>query len=132
MTPDGLTSVAATGAVADIVSRLEAALAAKGVTQFARIDHAAGAAAVGLALPPTTVVIFGNARAGTPLMQAQRSIGLDLPLKMLAWQDADGKAWVTYQDPAWLARRHGIDPATQPTIAAMAALLAALAREAAG
>jgi uncharacterized protein (DUF302 family) len=74
---------------------LEAALGAKQLTLFARIDHAAGAAEVGMALRPTTVVIFGNARGGTPLMQAQQTIGLDLPLKMLVWEDGDGACRIT-------------------------------------
>jgi uncharacterized protein (DUF302 family) len=110
---------------------LEAALAAKQLTLFARIDHAAGAAEVGMALRPTTVVIFGNARGGTPLMQAQQTIGLDLPLKMLVWEDGDGACWITYSDPAWLARRHGIDFDLKP-LAAMTVLLADLAHAAGG
>jgi uncharacterized protein (DUF302 family) len=129
--PEGLISVPSTRSVADILGRLEAALTAKGITVFARVDHAAGAVAVGLPLRPTTVLIFGNAKAGTPLMQAEQTIGIDLPLKILVWQDAPGTAWLAYNDPAWLARRHGIDPESQPTVAAMSALLHALASDAA-
>ena len=117
--------------VADTLGRLEAALAAKQLTLFARIDHAAGAAEVGMTLRPTTVVIFGNARGGTPLMQAQQTIGLDLPLKMLVWEDGDGACWLTYSDPAWLARRHGVDTDLKP-VAAMTVLLADLAGAAGG
>jgi uncharacterized protein (DUF302 family) len=131
MTPQGLIRMSAARPVAEVIDRLETALAAKGLSVFARVDHAAGAAAVGLALPPTTLLMFGNAKAGTPLMQAEPTIGIDLPLKMLAWEDAAGHAWLAYNDPAWLAHRHGIEPATQPALAAMAALLDALAREAA-
>lgn len=129
MTPEGLISTNSRLPAADIVARLEAALQAKGVTVFARIDHAAGAAAAGLSLRPTTVLVFGNAKAGTPLMQAEQTIGIDLPLKILVWQDAAGTSWVAYNDPAWLARRHGIDPAAPP-VAGMSVLLAALASEA--
>nr|WP_283949752.1 DUF302 domain-containing protein [Limobrevibacterium gyesilva] len=123
-------SVPAARPVAEIVDRLEAGLAAKGVTVFARIDHAAGAAAMDLPLRPTTLLIFGSPQAGTPLMQAEPTIGLDLPLKILAWEDATGNAWLTYDDPAWLARRHGIDPAEYLSVAAMTALLDALVHEA--
>ena len=79
----------------------------RGLTVFARIDHAAGAQAVGMALRPTELLIFGNAKGGTPLMQAQQTIGIDLPLKALAFEDAAGKAWLAYNDPAWLTGRHG-------------------------
>ena len=130
MAQEGLINIRSNRAAADIVNRLDAALVAKGITLFARVDHASGAAEVGLKLRPTTVLIFGNAKAGTPLMQAEQTIGIDLPLKILVWEDAAGTAWLTYNDPAWLARRHGIDPATQPTVGAMATLLAALAHDA--
>ena len=75
---------------------------------FARIDHAAGAAGMGLSLRPTELLIFGNARGGTPLMQSVQTIGIDLPLKALVWQDASGKTWLSYNDPAGLAERHGV------------------------
>ena len=126
MEGEGVVTHASAHGVADTLQRLEAALGAKQLTLFARIDHAAGAAEVGMALRPTTVVIFGNARGGTPLMQAQQTIGLDLPLKMLVWEDADGACRITYSDPAWLARRHGVDSGLKP-VAAMTALLADLA-----
>jgi uncharacterized protein (DUF302 family) len=101
---EGLISLPSARPVAELLDRLGAALAAKRITVFARIDHAAGAASVGMALPPTSVLIFGNPQAGTPLMQADQRIGLDLPLRMLAWQDAEGRSWLTYHDPAWLVR----------------------------
>jgi uncharacterized protein (DUF302 family) len=128
---EGLISIPSTRPVAELVSRLEAALAARGIPVFARIDHAAGAAAVGLTLRPTIVLIFGNPKAGTPLMQAEQTLGLDLPLRILAWEDAAGKAWLTYHDLAGLVRHHGIDPQAQPSVTAMTALLAALTTEAA-
>ena len=132
MATEGLINLPSARPVAELVERLEAALATKGITVFARIDHAAGAAAVGMQLRPTTVLIFGNPRAGTPLMQAQQPIGLDLPLRILAWEDAQGRNWLTYHDLDWLVRYHGIDPTTQPTVAAMSALLHALTAEAVG
>jgi uncharacterized protein (DUF302 family) len=108
--------------------RLEAALNARGLTLFARIDHAAGAVAIGQALRPTEVFIFGNARGGTPLMQEAQTIGIDLPLKALIWQDAAGATWLGYNDPAWLAERHRIGAAAEPAVAAMTGMLAAIAR----
>jgi uncharacterized protein (DUF302 family) len=89
------------------MDRLEAAVKTKGMTVFARIDHAAGAIAAGLSLRPTEVLIFGNTKAGTPLMLSVQTIGIDLPLKALVWQDVSGKTWLSYNDPAWLAQRHG-------------------------
>ena len=106
---------------------LETALAAKGVTIFARIDHAANALSVGLALRPTTVLIFGNAQAGTRLMQIDQRMGLDLPLKMLVWTGEDGKTRVSYSDPAWIAARYGIGPETAPVVVAMQGMMKGLA-----
>ncbi|MGA2843733.1 MAG: DUF302 domain-containing protein, partial [Steroidobacteraceae bacterium] len=71
------------------------------MTVFAHVDHAAGAAAVGLSLSPTDLLVFGNATGGTPLMQTVQTIGIDLPLKVLVWQDASRKAWLSYNDPKW-------------------------------
>ena len=92
------------------VERLESAVKAKDFMVFAKVDHSAGAAKVGMVLRPTVLLIFGNPRGGTPLMSASQSAGLDLPLKMLVWEDAAGKVWLSYSDPAWIARRHSIDP----------------------
>lgn len=108
MNETGLTTNRSRGSVKVTIDRLEAALRESGVNVFARIDHAAGAASVGMQLRPTEVLIFGNPKAGTPLMQANQTIGLDLPLKVLAWEDAEGGVWVSYNDPVWLARRHGL------------------------
>jgi uncharacterized protein (DUF302 family) len=126
MDGDGLVTLPSHHSVAETLDRLTGALAARGVRVFARIDHAAGAAEVGLPLRPTTLLIFGDPRAGTPLMQADQRIGLDLPLKALVWGDADGRAWLTYSDPTWLAGRYGVaaDPA-RPLAGALAALAAA-------
>jgi uncharacterized protein (DUF302 family) len=125
---DGLITLRSAYGPTETMSRLEAAVKAKGLTVFARIDHAAGAAEVGLPLLPTEVLIFGNARGGTPLMQAMQTIGIDLPLKALVWQDESGSTWLSYNDPAWLARRHGLGHQTDTTVNALAGALDALAK----
>jgi uncharacterized protein (DUF302 family) len=102
------------------------------MTVFAHIDHAAGAAGVGLSLRPTDVLLFGNARGGTPLMQSIQTIGIDLPLKMLVWRDAAGDTWLSYNDPHWIAKRHGMGQEAEATVSAMSAALDALAKIAAG
>jgi uncharacterized protein (DUF302 family) len=111
MTVQGLTTIKSSHAPRETMSRLEAAVTAKGLTVFARIDHAEGASAAGLSLRPTEVLIFGNAKGGTPLMQAVQTMGIDLPLKALVWQDAAGDTWLSWNDPAWLASRHGVSGA---------------------
>ncbi len=132
MAADGLTTVSSTFGPKETMDRLEAEIRAKGMIVFARIDHAAGAAAVGLPLRPTELLIFGSAKAGTPLMQADQALGIDLPLKALVYQDAAGKVWLAYNDPRWIARRHGIGAAVAPNVDAMAAALEGLAKSAAG
>jgi uncharacterized protein (DUF302 family) len=107
------------------------AIRARGMTLFARVDHAAGAADAGLTLRPTDLFVFGNAKGGTPLMQAAQTMGIDLPLKVLVWQDEAGQTWLGYNDPAWLAERHGTGPEAAATVAAMTAMLRAVTREAA-
>jgi len=123
MTAEGLTVTPSNFGPKETMDRLEAEIKGKGMTVFARIDHAAGAEAVGLPLRPTELLIFGAAKAGTPLMQANQAIGIDLPLKALAFEDAQGKTWLAYNDPLWLERRHGLDAALAPTAAGMAAAL---------
>jgi uncharacterized protein (DUF302 family) len=130
MAADGLIKVQSSHAPADTMERLVAEVRAKGLTVFARIDHAAGAKEVGLALRPTELVIFGNAKGGTPLMQSNQEIGIDLPLKALVWQDASGGTWISYNDPAWLAKRHGLGHEVEPPVKAMTALLSAVTRAA--
>jgi uncharacterized protein (DUF302 family) len=88
------------------MDRLEAEIRAKGLNVFARIDHAAGAAEAGLELRPTKLIILGNARGGTPLMQVSQTAGIDLPLKILVWQNAAGRTWLSYNEPSWIAQRH--------------------------
>ena len=132
MADDGLITVPSAHGVKDTIDRLEAAVTAKGLTIFARIDHAAGAKEAGLALRPTELLIFGNAKGGTPLMQARQSIGIDLPLKALAYEDAAGKTWLAYHAPAWLAARHGGAAGGGTVATTLAAALAALTKQAAG
>lgn len=119
-------------AAKETMDRLEAAAKAKGLTVFARVDHAAGAAAVGLPLRPTELLMFGNARGGTPLMQANQATGIDLPLKALVYQDAAGKVWLAYNDPRWLAQRHGLGQDVDAAVAALDAALHGLAAAATG
>jgi uncharacterized protein (DUF302 family) len=132
MAAEGLINVRSNSGPKDTMSRLEAEVKAKGLTVFAHIDHAAGAEAVGLPLRATDLLIFGNAKGGTPLMQAAQSIGIDLPLKVLVWQDEAGSTWISYNDPGWLAKRHGADRDTDATVAALSGALQALAKAAAG
>jgi len=130
MAADGLTTIQSSYGPKDTIERLEAEVKAKGMTVFARIDHSAGAAAVGLTLRPTELLIFGNAKGGTPLMQSTQAIGIDLPLKALVWQDASGNTWLSYNDPSWLAKRHGLGHEVDAAVGAMTAALNAVARAA--
>ena len=133
MAADGLTTIRSSYGPKDTMNRLEAEVKAKGMTVFARIDHAAGAAEAGMSLRPTELLIFGNAKGGTPLMQSAQTIGIDLPLKALVWQDASGNTWLSYNDPSWLAKRHGLGGLgheAQATVNGLAAALSALARTA--
>jgi len=91
------------------VEKLEKIVTEKGMKVFARINHAAGAVKAGKTLRPTEVIIFGNPKVGTLLMQCSQSAGIDLPQKVLVWQDASGTTWITYNDPAYLAKRHGLE-----------------------
>jgi uncharacterized protein (DUF302 family) len=130
MAAEGLTTIPSNHGPKETMDRLEAEIKARGMVVFARIDHAAGAAQAGLSLRPTEVLIFGNAKAGTPLMQAEQTIGIDLPLRALVWQDANGKVWLSYNEPSWLAQRHGLAAATKAAVDAMADGLGNLARKA--
>jgi uncharacterized protein (DUF302 family) len=130
MSENGLITIASARNVQETIDRVEAIVRAKGLTVFARVDHAAGAKEVGLALRPTLLLIFGNARGGTPLMQAKQQAGIDLPLKALAWQDSAGKTWLSYNDPHWIAQRHGLGQEADPTVMALSGALAAISKEA--
>lgn len=127
---DGLTTVPSHFGPKETMDRLEAEIRANGMEVFARIDHAAGAAKVGLTLAPTELIIFGNARGGTPLMQSVQTVGIDLPLKALVWQNTSGKTWLSYKEPNWIARRHGIHNA-QAVLNKMADVLRTISRQAA-
>ena len=130
MAADGLITVRSSYGPEETMNRLETEVKAKGLTVFARIDHAAGAAEVGLSLRPTELLIFGNAKGGTPLMESVQTIGIDLPLKALVWQDASGNTWLSYNDPNWLAKRHGLGHEADAAVKAIAAALDAMAKTA--
>jgi uncharacterized protein (DUF302 family) len=132
MTVEGLITLQSKYGPAETMSRLETAVKSKGLTIFARVDHAAGAREVGLTLRPTELLIFGNAKGGTPLMQSVQTIGIDLPLKVLVWEDSAGVTWLSYNDPHWLARRHRLDNSVEKSIVAMTAALNAMVTAAAG
>jgi uncharacterized protein (DUF302 family) len=132
MAADGLKAVPSSFGPKETMDRLEAQIRAKGMTVFARINHAAGAVAVGMPLRPTELLIFGSAKAGTPLMQADQKVGIDLPLKALVYEDAAGRVWLATNDPHWIAHRHGLGGSVDPNVEAMGAALEGLAREAAG
>jgi uncharacterized protein (DUF302 family) len=119
----GLTTVSSEFGPSETMARFEAAVREAGMIVFARIDHGAAAAAVNLALGPTELVIFGNAKGGTPLMQASQALGIDLPLKALVYQDASGQVWVAYNDPHWIADRHGLGSEVATAVAAIAGAL---------
>jgi uncharacterized protein (DUF302 family) len=129
MAVEGLTTIKSSHSAQETMKRLEAAVTAKGLTVFARIDHAAGAVEAGLSLRPTEVLIFGNAKGGTPLMEAVQTIGIDLPLKALVWLDASGETWLSWNDPAWLATRHGLS-GSDAVAGKLAAVLADVAKSA--
>jgi uncharacterized protein (DUF302 family) len=129
---DGLITIRSNFGPEETMNRYEAAVRAKGMTVFAHVDHAAGAAAVGLPLPPTDLIIFGSAKAGTPLMQSVQTIGIDLPLKALVWQDEAGTTWLSYNDPDWIAARHKGRLGNDATLKAMRAILDAIAGTAVG
>src|SRR6266436_3168054 len=127
---EGLTTIPSSLGPKETMDRLVAEISAKGMSVFARIDHAAGAAEVGLILRPTELVIFGNARGGTPLMEASQTTGIDLPLKVLVWQDAEGETWLSYNEPSWIIQRHHLGIKAE-IVDKLAAALSAIARKAA-
>lgn len=127
MPVDGLITIQSSHDPNETATKFEAALTAKGMSVFAKIDHAAAAAGVGMELRPTLLIIFGSPKGGTPLMQAAQTSGIDLPLKALVWQDAAGLTWLSYNDPAWIATRHGLHPGKVPAVTAMSTALQAFA-----
>ena len=130
MAADGLITIASSFGAEETADRLESEITARGMTVFARVDHAAGAAQVGMTLRPTELLIFGNAKGGTPLMQSDQAVDIDLPLKALIWEDAAGKTWLSYNDPKWIAQRHGLGPDAERVIDTLANALKAVTRAA--
>jgi uncharacterized protein (DUF302 family) len=130
MDAEGLITVQSNFGPSETMSRLEAEVRARGMTVFAHIDHAAGASAASLALRPTDLLIFGNAKGGTPLMQAGQTFGIDLPLKALVWQDEAGTTFLSYNDPAFLTHRHGLGDSAKPAVDAISGALKAIASKA--
>jgi uncharacterized protein (DUF302 family) len=130
MDKKGLTTVESHFPVTETIERLADAASAAGLLIFARIDHAQGALDAGMALRPTVLLIFGNPKGGTPLMQDHQTAGIDLPVKALAWEDETGRVWLTYNDAAWIADRHSLSPTSASNIAAIDTGLANLAKAA--
>ena len=128
MADNGLITVQSARSVKETIDRLESDVKSEGMTVFARIDHAAGAAKVGKTLRPTEVLIFGNPQGGTPFLECAQSVGIDLPLKALVWEDASSQVWLAYNDPTFLAKRHGV--AQCPAVEALRKVLASIAEAA--
>jgi len=122
---DGLVAVKSPYGAKATMDKLEALVKQRGLNIFARIDHAAGAAKVGKSLRPTEVLIFGNPQGGTPFMECAQSVGIDLPLKVLVWEDAEAQVWLGYNAPAFIAQRHGV--AQCPAVETLGNALAGLA-----
>jgi len=130
MTPspdNGIVTIAAHHSVQQTVEKLEGILKTKGVKLFVLVDHSGEAEKVGLKMPPTKLLIFGNPKAGTPLMLASPSMALDLPMKILVWEDTSGKVWISYNSVAYLQARHRLPPDLAPNISVVAALASSAA-----
>lgn len=130
MNNQGLTTVESHFPVAETIKRLAGAASAAGLQIFARIDHGQGAVDAGMALRPTVLLIFGNPKGGTPLMQDRQTSGIDLPVKALAWEDENGRVWLTYNDAGWIADRHALGSTSAGNVEAIDAGMANLARAA--
>jgi uncharacterized protein (DUF302 family) len=127
---DGLVAVKSPFAAKDTMDRFEENAKQRGLNVFARVDHAAGAAKSGKTLRPTEVLVFGNPQGGTPFMECAQSVGIDLPLKALVWEDAQGQVWLGYNDPAFLAQRHGVPQC--PAVGGLSKALSGLAEATVG
>jgi uncharacterized protein (DUF302 family) len=128
----GLITLESAYSAAETIDRLADTVTQAGLHVFARIDHAAGAEQAGMPLRPTQLLIFGQARGGTPLMQENQTAGIDLPLKALAWTDQAGQTWLSYNDPEWIGQRHGLGEPSAQAVQAMRGALANVAAVAAG
>jgi uncharacterized protein (DUF302 family) len=126
---DGIIRIPSRHNVAKTIERLQTLLKERGIALFAHIDFSGDAARAGLAMRPEQMLIFGNPKAGTPLMVDAPVAGLDLPLKALAWEDADGSTWVAYNDPQYIVRRHNLNPALAANLAAASPIVALAAAE---
>src|ERR1700689_4028978 len=131
MDNNGLNTILSTFSVRETIDRLSEKAASLELTVFARVDHAAGAEKAGIKMRPTELLIFGNPKGGTPLMQDRQTAGIDLPLKALAWEDADGKVWLSYNETSWIAQRHGLGAASAAAVTAIAAGLEKVTKAAA-
>ena len=129
---DGLVALKSSYSPEETMNRFEAIAKKKGLNIFARINHTAGAAKIGKTLRPTEVLVFGNPQGGTPFIECGQTVGIDLPLKVLVWKDATGQVWLGYNDPVYLAKRHGVSecPAAGKLNKALAGLSAAALAEA--
>jgi len=132
MAGNGLISIESRFGVAETIDRLVATVTGGGLRVFARIDHAAGAREIGAPLRPTELLVFGHPKGGTPLMQDHQLAGIDLPIKALAWEDEQGKVWLSYSDAQWLAERHDLGDASRDAVAAIAAGMQKVVTAAAG
>jgi uncharacterized protein (DUF302 family) len=132
MAADGLITLRSNFGPEETMNRFQAEVHARSMTVFANIDHAAGAAAVGLSLRPTELLIFGSAKGGTPLMQSVQTIGIDLPLKALVWQDEAGNTFLSYNDPAFLTHRHGLGEEAKSVVESLSGALKVIAGKATG
>jgi uncharacterized protein (DUF302 family) len=128
MPNNGIVNVASNHSVDEMVEKLKNILQSKGVTMFALVDHSGEAEKVGLKMRPTKLLIFGSPKAGTPLMLAAPSIAIDLPLKILVWEDAQGKVWLSYNSPEYLEQRHSLPHDLLQNIAVVAPLAASAAQ----
>lgn len=128
---EGLIALKSPHSASDTMNRFEEIVTSKGLTVFARIDHSAGAAKIDKTLRPTEVLIFGNPQGGTPFMECAQTVGIDLPLKVLVWEDAEGQVWLGYNDPAYLAERHEVPdcPVAEKLSKALAGLTKAAVAE---
>ena len=120
---DGIISKASKYSVPETLDRVDALLRSKGIKIFVRVDHSGEAEKAGLKMPPTQLLIFGNPKGGTPMMLAAPTAAIDLPLKALAWEDSDGKVWLSYNDPEYLKKRYGLTDEQIKTIAGTGSLI---------
>ena len=127
MTNHGMVHLPTSQSVEDVLRKLQTILESKGVPVFALVDHSGEAAKVGMEMRPTKLLIFGNPKGGTPLMLAAPTIAIDLPLKILIWEDGEGKTWITYNTAEYLTERHELPPNLAQNIAFLATLAATLA-----